>query len=118
MRGIWVALTLLVALSGGGVSGYYANLMYGPRSSLYPLRVGTPSPFSISVRRITYVKAAEDKNEPRMSTPGIVDITPPEAMAALGQPSATVVTQNTNPSENSAVVSQGSTEDEEKLGLR
>lgn len=91
MRGIWVALTLLVAAAGGAASGYYANVQYGPRTSLYPLRVTSNPQFAISVKRITYVAAAADRQAPRMSTPGIVDITPPETLASLGlRPAATV----------------------------
>lgn len=101
MRGIWVALTLLIAAAGGAASGYYANLQYGPRTSLYPLRVGSAqSDFRVTVRRITYVKAAPERPEVRMSTPGIVDITPPEALAQLGiapKPSLASVADNEQP---------------------
>lgn len=118
MRGFWVALTLLVAATGGGASGYYANIKYGPRSSLYPLRVGTPTAFAITVRRITYVAASTDQPAPRMSTPGIVDITPPEALAALGRPTSTVVVQAPNPSDPANEETRGSSGDEANLGLR
>jgi hypothetical protein len=84
MRGIWVAFTLLIAAAGGGATGYYANLQYGPRTSLAPLHRLPAPPLVVSVRRITYVAAPVNRHEIRMSTPGIVDITPPEAMAALG----------------------------------
>lgn len=85
---------MLVAVAGGAASGYYANLQYGPRTSLAPLHRLPAPPLVVSVRRITYVAAPVERPEVRMSTPGIVDITPPETMAALGlnPPKATVTT--------------------------
>jgi hypothetical protein len=71
---------MLVAALGGATSGYVLNVCYGPRTSLHPLRVEPRATFSVRVHRVTYIAASTDQPPPRVSTPGIIDITPPEAM--------------------------------------
>ncbi|MGV3613925.1 MAG: hypothetical protein ACO1SV_01200 [Fimbriimonas sp.] len=88
MRGIWVALIMLVAALGGATSGYVLNVCYGPRTSLHPLRVAPRATFSVRVHRVTYIAASTDEPPPRLSTPGIIDTSPrePVPVAASGGP--------------------------------
>ena len=83
MRFVWVALVWLAALAGGAATGYRLNLDYGPRTSLRPLHIRAERPLEITVRRLKFVVGvARPSGTPRRTSPGIVDITPPEALTA------------------------------------
>lgn len=81
MRGLWVAFVLFIALIGGGIAGYFLNLEFRPRTMVSTAK---PKTFQVSivVSRMKYRDVKTDQEPVRFSTPGIVDITPPEAIPA------------------------------------
>jgi hypothetical protein len=72
---------MLIALIGGGITGFFLNLEFRtppPASAAKPKSVEV----SIVVSRMKYRDVKTDQEPVRFSTPGIVDITPPEAIPA------------------------------------
>jgi hypothetical protein len=72
---------MLIALIGGGITGFFLNMEFRIRpsaSAAMPRSVEV----SIVVRRMRYRNVKGNQEPVRFSTPGIVDITPPEAIPA------------------------------------
>ena len=61
MRGIWVAVLLLLAIGGGVATGFSLNEQYGFRLSPPPARTGIQEDLTISVRRLSFVGAQKPK---------------------------------------------------------